>query len=234
MPHSEYESSVRGCESVFWSWKTVLVWLRGIQALSVNLFFVLRYVAEAVMILPYSGTSEPIRVYFDGINNRSRTGSKRVHINLTHTHTHTHILSITINLSISISICLSFPPSLFIYFVFSFSHPPTHSLIHSRIVLWSRLHTIYFTHYFTLSLAPSARVLRRTGCHHLPPRPLFIWHPIYCRSTHIIYKGVHTLYIGVHILYIYIYACVCVCVCYIYVCVFAIYVYICVCVLQPS
>ncbi len=33
-----------------------------------------RYTAEAVMILPYSGTSEPIRVYYDGVNNKSRTG----------------------------------------------------------------------------------------------------------------------------------------------------------------
>jgi hypothetical protein len=26
------------------------------------------------MILPYAGISEPIRVYYDGINNKSRTG----------------------------------------------------------------------------------------------------------------------------------------------------------------
>ena len=29
------------------------------------------------MILPYSGTSEPVRVYYDLLNNRSRTGEER-------------------------------------------------------------------------------------------------------------------------------------------------------------
>jgi hypothetical protein len=40
----------------------------------VLLVLIFRYTADAVMILPYAGTAEPIRVYYDGVNNRSRTG----------------------------------------------------------------------------------------------------------------------------------------------------------------
>ena len=195
MPHSEYESSVRGCESVFWSWKTVLVWLRGIQALSVNLFFVLRYVAEAVMILPYSGTSEPIRVYFDGINNRSRTGSKRVHINLIHTHTHTHTysLSLLIYLSLSLSVSLSLPLYLFILFSLSLTHPLTHLFIQG----------LSYDHAFTLSILLTTL---HSLLHHLleyyDGQDVTIFRPdLYSFGTQFI-VGVHILYIKEYTHYI--------------------------------
>lgn len=33
------------------------------------------YTMDAIFSLPYAGISEPIRTYYDGINNVSRTGS---------------------------------------------------------------------------------------------------------------------------------------------------------------
>jgi hypothetical protein len=59
----------------------------------------LQYEAQGEMILPYSGTTEPIHVYFDGVANMSRTEyvtplslslSHTHSLSLTHTRTHAY------------------------------------------------------------------------------------------------------------------------------------------------